>query len=340
MTAVRIADAWPFVALPHVEAARQRIAAYVRRTPLAPAPALRGDLGSNLALKLENLQVTGSFKARGAFNNLLQLTEAQRQRGIVAASGGNHGLAVAYAAHRLGIPATIFIPATAGADRAARIAAWGVRLVQVGENYDDAEAAAARFAATEGLLNIHPFDIEGTLQGTGTLGLELLDDVPDADLVLIAIGGGGLIAGMSAALRQRRPDLRIVGVEPVGAPSMTVSLDAGRVVALDRVTTIATTLAPRAVSQRTLDLTRACVDEVVLVTDAQMVAAMRWLWTECNQLVEPSGAAVIAALQSGLVDLSGYRRPVALICGGNAAADSVFDAYKAQISSDGGGLRG
>lgn len=323
---------WPGVALPLIESARGRIAPYVRHTPLAPAPPLRGDLAPQLTLKLENLQVTGSFKARGAFNNLLQLDAASRKRGIVAASGGNHGLAVAYAAHRLGIPATIFIPATAAPDRAARIAVWGVRLVQVGENYDEAEAAAVRFANDEGLPNIHPFDIDGTLQGTGTLGLELLDDVPDADLVLIAIGGGGLMAGMSAALKQRRPDLHIVGVEPVGAPSMTVSMKAGHVVTLDRVRTIATTLAPRAVSQRTLDLARACVNEIVLVTDIEMVAAMRWLWTECNQLVEPSGAAVIAALQTGRVDLRGYRRPVALICGGNAAADPVFDAYTAQIS--------
>lgn len=323
---------WPGVALPLMESARGRIAPYVRHTPLAPAPPLRGDLAPQLTLKLENLQVTGSFKARGAFNNLLQLDAASRKRGIVAASGGNHGLAVAYAAHRLGIPATIFIPATAAPDRAARIAVWGVRLVQVGENYDEAEAAAVRFANDEGLPSIHPFDIDGTLQGTGTLGLELLDDVPDADLVLIAIGGGGLMAGMSAALKQRRPDLHIVGVEPVGAPSMTVSMKAGHVVTLDRVRTIATTLAPRAVSQRTLDLARACVNEIVLVTDIEMVAAMRWLWTECNQLVEPSGAAVIAALQTGRVDLRGYRRPVALICGGNAAADPVFDAYTAQIS--------
>ncbi|MCW5880092.1 MAG: pyridoxal-phosphate dependent enzyme [Anaerolineae bacterium] len=320
---------WPGVALPLIEAAQSRVAPYVRPTPLAPAPPLRGDLAPHLTLKLENLQVTGSFKARGAFNNLLQLDAAARERGIVAASGGNHGLAVAYAAHRLGLPATIFIPATAAPDRAARIAAWGVRLIQVGESYDEAEAAATRFARDEGLPNIHPFDSDGTLQGTGTLGLELLDDIPDADLVLIAIGGGGLIAGMSAALKQRRPDLRIVGHR-----GGRRTLHDGQPGSGPRggLRTIATTLAPRAVSQRTLDLTRACVDEIVLVTDTEMVAAMRWLWAECNQLVEPSGAAVIAALQTGRVDLIGCRRPVALVCGGNAAADPVFDAYASQIS--------
>lgn len=320
----------PGLSLNLIEAARERIAPYVRRTPIAPLPPLRGDLGARLTLKLENLQVSGSFKARGAFNNLLQLDEAGRRRGVVAASGGNHGLAVAYAAARLGIPATIYLPATSTPDRVARIAAWGVTIRQVGETYDDAEAAAVRFAEAEGLPNIHPFDIEGTLQGTGTLGLEILDDAPDVDLVLVAIGGGGLIAGMAAAIKQRRPGVRIIGVEPVGAPSMSVSLQAGRVVSLDRVQTIANTLAPRAVSQRTLDVAQAYVDQVALVTDEQMITAMRWLWTEYNQLVEPSGAAVIAAIQGGLVHLGPYVRPVALICGGNAAADCVFDAYQAQ----------
>jgi threonine dehydratase len=314
-----------------IQAARERIAAFVRHTPLLPQPSLRGDLPAQLQLKLENLQVSGSFKARGVFNNLLQLSQQERERGVITASGGNHGLALAYGAWRLGLPATIYLPERASADREARIAAWGARVVRHGAAWDDANAQAQAHAASEGLVYIHPFDAEHTVEGQGTLGLELLDDAPDVDCVLIAIGGGGLIAGMAAAIKQRKPGVRIVGVEPVGAPSMRHSLEAGRLAPLPEVRTIADTLAPRAVSERTLALTQRYVDEIVLVDDAGMVAAMRWLWTECNQLVEPAGAAVLAALFGGAVAVERHARPVALICGGNAAAESVFTAYQQAI---------
>ena len=313
--------------LEDVQAARERIAPYVRHTPLLPLPPLRDELAPQLRLKLENLQVVGSFKSRGAFNNLLQLEGSQRERGVITASGGNHGLAIAYAAWRLGLPATVYLPERASADREARIAAWGARVIRHGSAWDDANTRAQQHAADEGLAYIHPFDAERTLAGQGTLGLELLDDLPELDCVLIAIGGGGLIAGMAAAIKQRRPGVRIVGVEPVGAPSMRHSLAAGKLESLPEVRTIADTLAPRAVSERTLALTQRYVDEIVLVDDAQMVAAMRWLWRECNQLVEPAGAAVLAALFSGAVRIDGHAHPVALICGGNAAAESVFTSY-------------
>lgn len=318
------------IALNDIIEARERVAPYVRHTPLVPRPSLREDLSPQLLLKLENLQVSGSFKARGAFNNLLQASSEQRERGVLVASGGNHGLAIAYAAARLGIPATVYLPTTASADRAARIAAWGAQIVRYGENPSDTLRHAREVAEREGLLYVHPFDAERTLHGTGTLGLELLDDVPELDCVLIAIGGGGLIAGMSAAIKQQRPGVRIIGVEPTGAAKMHAALASGHVVELPTIQTIADTLAPRAVSERTLEISRAYVDEVVLVNDQQMVQAMRWLWTECNQLVEPAGAAVIAAIQSGAVDISQHAHPVALICGGNAAADSVFAAYEAR----------
>jgi threonine dehydratase len=308
--------------------ARERIRPYIRHTPLLAPPLVQGDLPPHLRLKLENIQVGGSFKARGAFNNLLQLDPAQRERGVIAASGGNHGVALAYAAARLGMPAVIYLPAGASDDRVARIARWGAHVIRHGSAWDDAHNRALEHAAAEGLHYVHPFDAPHTLAGQGTLGLELLDDLPALDVALIAIGGGGLIGGMSAALKQARPGVRIVGVEPVGAPSMTRSLQAGRVEPLPDICTIATTLAPRAVSERTLALAQHYVDEVVLVDDAAMVAAMRWLWTECNQLVEPAGAAVIAALRGGLVDIRSAAHPLALICGGNAEAESVFSLYQ------------
>jgi threonine dehydratase len=315
------------ISLDELQQARDRIRPYVRHTPLLPTPALRGDLPAALRLKLENLQITGSFKARGVFNTLLQLSPAERERGVVAASGGNHGAALAYGAWRLGLPATIFLPERASDDRVARITAWGAQVVKHGAVWDDAHARAAEHAATTGSVYVHPFDAERTLIGQGTLGLELLDDVPALDCVLIAIGGGGLIAGMAAAIKQLRPQTRVVGVEPTGAASMRYAVAAGHVLPLPEVRTIADTLAPRAVCERTLALTQQYVDEIVTVSDAQMVAAMRWLWAECNQLVEPAGAAVIAALQSGAVDVGAYTHPVALICGGNAAVERAFSEY-------------
>jgi threonine dehydratase len=315
------------VTLDEMQQARERIAPYVRHTPLLPVPALRSDLPPRLRLKLENLQLTGSFKARGVFNNLLQLDSAQRERGVITASGGNHGAALAYGAWRLGLPATIYLPATASADRVARIAAWGAQVIKHGSVWDEAHQRAVAHAAESGQVYIHPFDAARTVAGQGTLGLELLDDLPDLDCVLVAIGGGGLIAGMAAAIKQHRPHVRIVGVEPIGAASMRYAVERGHVAPLPEVRTIADTLAPRAVADRTLDLTRRYVDEIVTVGDADMIAAMRWLWAECNQLVEPAGAAVIAALQAGVVDVSQHARPVALICGGNAAVESVFASY-------------
>ncbi|MBS1966162.1 MAG: threonine/serine dehydratase [Chloroflexi bacterium SZAS-1] len=310
-----------------IQQARARIAGYVRHTPLLPAPSLRGDMPAQLRLKLENLQVTGSFKARGVFNTLLQLNTEERARGVVTASGGNHGAALAYGAWRLGIPATIFLTAHASADRVARVTMWGAQVRQHGQVWDDAHAAATEYAQTAGATYVHPFDADRTVVGQGTLGLELLEDVPAIDCVLVAIGGGGLIAGMALAMKETRPGIRIIGVEPVGSAAMRYALERGQVAPLPEVRTIADTLAPRAVSERTLSLTQRYVDEIVTVSDAQMVSAMRWLWAECNQLVEPAGAAVIAAIQSGAANISNHTHPVALICGGNAAVEPVLTAY-------------
>jgi threonine dehydratase len=311
--------------------ALERIRPYIRHTPLLPVPSLRGEYHPRLTLKLENLQVTGSFKVRGAFNTLLQLTPAQRQRGVCTASGGNHGVALAYAAWRLGCPATVYLPERATADREARIATWGAHVVRHGAVWDDAHEAATAYATAQGIPYVHSFEAEQTIAGQGTVGLEMLADLPDADAFIVAIGGGGLISGVATAIKQRRPQATIIGVEPTGAPSMKHSIEHGALTPLTTVATFADTLSPRMVSAATLALTPAAVSEIVLVSDTQMLTAMRWLWQEANQLVEPSGAASIAAIQAGLIDLSRFQHPVALICGGNAAAGSVFDSYQQHV---------
>lgn len=307
--------------------ARARLAPYTRHTPLAPWPLLHDDAPAGLRLKLENLQVVGSFKPRGVFNHMRQLDPDRRQRGVVTASAGNHGLAVAYVAHQLAIPATIFLPSIATHDRVARIQHWGAHVIKHGPSYDDAQAAALAHAAEHDLTYVPSFDSAATLAGHGSLGLELLDDLPEMDAVLIAIGGGGLIAGVACVLRKLNPRIRIIGVEPVGAPSMYESVRAGQVITLPTATTIADTLATRAVCERTLYLTRHYVDEIVLVSDSQIASAMHWLWSECNQLVEPSGAAALAAALYGVADLSASLHPVVVICGGNVAADPALKAY-------------
>ena len=312
-------------------AARQRVAAYVRHTPMLPLPRLATGDFAHIRFKLENLQVGGSFKARGVFNTLLQLTAEQRARGVITASGGNHGLALAYAAHCLNIPAVVYLPMRASEDRRARIENWQAKIFKHGQDWDDANLKALEHAKESGMYYVHAFDAETTLCGQGTLGLELLEDVPEVDCALIGIGGGGLIGGMSAALKQSKPAVRVIGVEPAGAATMLASIRAGGVTPLHEARTIADTLAPRSVSTRTLALAQRYVDEIVLVDDDALIAAMRWLWRECNQLVEPAGAAVIAALMQHKDLVKGCKNPVAVICGGNVAAASVFTLYEHSI---------
>lgn len=321
------------IKLSRFEEALQRIRGFVRHTPMAPRPNLVDDMQEGLRFKLENMQVAGSFKARGVFNTLLQLTDEQKKRGIVASSGGNHGLAVAYAITRLGIPGVVVLPNTAAKDRVERVKQWAAEVIQYGDVWDDTHAKALERGAADGLYYIHPFDAEATIEGQGTTALEVLSDVPEVDCVLIAIGGGGLISGMSSVLKQAKPDVTVIGVEPEGAPTMERALKAGKPTQLPEVRTIADTLAPRCVSERTLALTQRFVDDIVLVSDDAMLDGMKWLWQSYNQIVEPSGAAVIAAIRSGKVSLDEFKNPVAIICGGNAAAEPLLSAYKVQALS-------
>jgi threonine dehydratase len=314
------------VDLADIAAARLRIAPHVRRTPLLDAgPLPGGERGSRLSLKLENLQVTGSFKARGATNKVLSLPEAQVARGLVTASGGNHGLGVAFAGRLAGAPVTIYLPANAPPAKATKLERWGARVVWEGEVWDDANAAALAAAEREGWTYVHSFADPAVIAGQGTIGLEILEDAPGTDLVLVAIGGGGLISGVATAVKKRRPEVRVVGIEPVGAPTLHDSLAAGQVVELSRISTAANTLAPRRSHELNFAIIRDTVEEVVLVTDEQMREAARWLWFEAGIAAELSGAAAVAALLAGKVRLAGVRAACAIICG--AGTDGLGEGH-------------
>jgi len=274
-----------------------------------------------LRLKLEALQVTGSFKPRGAINAVFALPRERLGRGIVTASGGNHGLAVAYAGWATGVPATIFLPRSVAADKIARLDAWGARVVIAGEVWDDSNRAALQHAAAESLAYIHPFADPDVIAGQGTVGVEILDDAPDLDTILVAVGGGGLISGVAIAAKAAKPGIRILGVEPVGAPTLHDSLAAGCLVELPRLDTAAVTLAPRRSEALNLGIIRRTVERIVLVEDAEMRMAARWLWQEMGIAAELSGAAAVAALLAGHYRAAPDERVCAIVCG--AGTDGI-----------------
>jgi threonine dehydratase len=313
-----LADADIGVTLDDVRAARARIAPLVRVTPVVQ---WRDDVW----LKLEHLQHSGSFKARGACNRIFAAAPERLAHGVVTASGGNHGLGVAYAAARRGVPATIFLPERAPRSTETRLAAMGARVIRHGRDWDDAWAEAESLARRDGGLLVHPFEDPEVIAGQGTIGLELVEQLGQLELVIVAIGGGGLIGGIALALAALSPATRVIGVEPVGATAMKQSLAAGRLVALDAVDTIAGTLAPRAVGPRSLALAARHVRDIVLVRDDELLAGMKLLWDELRLLVEPAGAAAVAAIAGGHVDVAGKRVAV-LTCGANLDAATASAA--------------
>ena len=281
--------------------------------------AVRGDeLGLDpvaLTLKLELFQHTGSFKPRGAFANLL-MREAPAA-GVVAASGGNHGAAVAYAAMKLGVPAKIFVPAVASPAKQQRIRDYGAQLVVGGERYADALAASEAWAAESGALQVHAYDQPETLAGQGTLALELEEQAPALDTLLVAVGGGGLIGGIAAWYAGR---VKIVGVEPEAAPTLTRALAAGRPVDAPAGGIAADSLAPRRVGELMFPIAQAHVSGMALVTDDAIRAAQRTLWSALRIVAEPGGAAALAALLSHRYEPRAGERVGVLVCGGNTTA--------------------
>lgn len=289
---------------------------YIRRTPTIEVDGADFDLsGQPLCLKLELFQHTGSFKARGAFANLL--LRSVPEAGVVAASGGNHGVAVAYAAMKRGVPAKIFVPNVASPSKIARIRDCGADLVVVGERYADALAASERWVVASGALPIHAFDQTETLLGQGTLGLEWEAQAPALDTLLVAVGGGGLIGGIAAWYAGCA---KIVGVEPAAAPTLFRALEAGRPVDAEAGGIAADSLAPRRVGTLMFPIARRYVDHVVLVADDEIKHAQKALWKVVRIAAEPGGAAAFAALLSRRYRPRPKERVGVLVCGGNPAA--------------------
>lgn len=300
-----------------VLATEREIRAYIRRTPSITVDA--SDFGlrpGKLIFKLESLQHSGSFKARGAFANLLLRNVPPA--GVAAASGGNHGAAMAFAARRLGIPATIFIPSVTSPAKVEFIRNCGATLVVVGERYADALAASEEHASCTGAMLVHAFDQPETLLGQGTVGKELQDDAPEADTLLVAVGGGGLIGGIAAWYAGA---IKIVAVESEGAPTLHRAFAAGKPVDAPADGIAADSLAPRRVGELMFPLARAFVDpDVVLVTDDEIRQAQSMLWSALRVVAEPGGAAAFAALLAGRYQPAPGENVAVLVCGGNTTA--------------------
>ena len=306
---------------PNIAAAFETIASHVRRTPVIDLDAV--DLGrpaGRVTLKLELLQHAGSFKTRGAFANML--TRPVPKIGVVAASGGNHGAAVAYAAMRRGVPAKIFVPTVSSPAKIDQIRGYGAELVVGGERYADALEASQDWMARSGAMPIHAFEQVETLLGQGTVGLELESQAPRLDSLLVAVGGGGLIGGIAAWYAGR---IKLIGVEPRAAPTLTRALAAGRPVDAEAGGIAADSLAPRQVGRMMFPLAQRHVHEVVLVEDAEIREAQRWLWRMVRVVAEPGGAAALAAILSGRYEPGPNERVGILVCGGNTDAVNFAD---------------
>ncbi len=321
-----------------IRAAAERIKGRVSRTPMlgsrSAAVAVAGKQGVRLGsggaadgeprlfLKAEHLQVTGSFKTRGATNRVLTLTEEERSRGLITLSAGNHAQAVAYAASRAGIPATVVMPSNASRAKAEAAAGYGAEVILYGEHVGDTFAKLEQLRDERGLFFLHPFDDPGVIAGQGTVGVEIVEDLPEVDVVVTGVGGGGLISGVSAAIKRLRPATRIIGVEPEASNAVSLGLAAGEPVRLQPVSMADGLGAPFA-GIWTLDLVRRYVDEIILIDEGTIAAGVRFALERCKQLLEPAGASALGAVLAGRIDLHDGETVCVIASGGNVDLDRL-----------------
>jgi threonine dehydratase len=297
--------------------ARSRVAEVARHTPLDYSHTFSRLTGADVHLKLENFQRTGSFKIRGASNRIRTLSDAEREVGVVTASAGNHAQGVALAAARAGVDSKIVMPRHAPISKVEATERYGGEVVLHGEDYNEAQDRAHDIAETEGRTYVHAFDDEFVMAGQGTIGLEIVEDCPDLDTVVVPIGGGGLISGIATAVKGKLPDARVVGVQAEGASSVADSLQKGEIVSRDSVDTIADGIATRHVGEKPFAVIRERVDEVVTVSDEEIAVALTYLLERSKTLVEGAGAVALAAVLFESFDYDEGETVVPALCGGN-----------------------
>lgn len=304
------------ISLNNIRQAAERISGIIRRTPVLTSSSINKMCGKNVFLKAENMQKTGSFKIRGASNAILNLIQEPCRNGVVTASSGNHGQAVAHVAARVGLPATVVMPEDASRAKVAACKHYGARVVYCGFRSSDRLAKAKEIGSLEGLTYIPPYDHPHVISGQGTAGLELLEQVPEVNTVLVPIGGGGLISGIATALKESNPRVQVIGVEPEQSNSMYLSRLAGKITALEQIDTVADGLRTRQPGELTFPIVQRYVDDIVLVTEEEIKYAFAFLLERQKTLVEPSGAVTVAAVLNDKVPGQG-KNVVCILSGGN-----------------------
>jgi len=312
-----------------IEQAAADLRAHLQPTPLQYSRAFTAKAGCHVYLKIEGIQPTRAFKVRGALNKLMHLRPEERAAGVITASAGNHGQGVAYAAQAFRIPATVYVPDGANLLKVQAIKRMASRVVHFGRAYDDAYREALHVQESSGAIFVHAFDDPAVVAGQGTIGVELLEQLPTFDTVLVPVGGGGLIAGIAQYLKARRPAVQVIGVEPAGADALTRSLAAGDLVTLDRVDTMADGLAAKTPGRIALSIARTCVDRMITVEETEMLRAIRLYFEWEHLLAEPAGAAALAALLYHYApEVS--ERVVVLLSGANIADEVILRALRAR----------
>lgn len=322
------------VTLDEVKAARQRIGNSVCISPCSVSYAFSQLTGNRVSLKLENTQRTGSYKERGALNKILTLSPEERSRGLVAASAGNHAQAVSYHATQRGLSAEICMPLATPLNKVMSTRRFGAEVVLHGANYDEACDEALRRCAEFGRTFIHPFDDDAVIAGQGTLGLELLEQVSDMDVVVAAIGGGGMVSGVACALKETNPRLRVIGVQTSRLPSMKAAVSAGKQVTLPVASTLADGIAVRRAGERTLEMVQNYVDDIVTVEEDEIASAILLLLEREKTLAEGAGAAALAALLHGKLSLPG-KKVVVVVSGGNLDVSILSRIIERGLAEDG-----
>jgi len=319
----------PTIPLEAIRAAARRLEPHLHRTPVLSARTLGERAGVSLVLKVESLQKTGSFKPRGALNLVLTLPEAKRARGLVTVSAGNHAQAVAWAARVVGVPCTVVMPADAPRSKLDAVRGYGATVIEHADRATLFDRLREEEART-GAAFVHPFDDPAGLAGAGTVGLELMEQAPGLDAVVVPIGGGGLMAGVACAVKALAPGCRVIGVELAEGPGMTPALAAGKPVPVTRPKTLADGLTPPFVGAIPLEVARRHVDEIVLVTEADIAEAMCALFERARLVAEGSGAAATAALLAGRVRLPRGASVAAILSGGNVDPERFVTLYAGQ----------